>query len=316
MKIVILESLSLSKKEINDIFSPLRKEEHKIVIYDDNPSENEKIERVKDADILVIANGKLSKNVIEKAKKLKYVAVAFTGVDHVDLEACKKKNIKVSNAAGYSTESVTELTFGLIISLLRNIVTLDTETRKSKTKDGYKFFDLSGKTLGVIGTGEIGSRVAEIGLAFGCEVIAFNKSENENLKEKGVIYYSLEKVLKDSDIVTIHLPYTNETENLINEKSLKLMKKSALLINTARGPIIDNRALAKALKEDRIGGAGIDVYDIEPPLKEDNPLLDTKNSILLPHIGFFTKEAMIRRGDITKENIVNYLKGQQKNIIL
>ena len=316
MNIVILESLSLPEKELKNIFKPLMKLGHKIQIFEDKPDDSEKKIRVKEADILVIANGKLSKEVIESANRLKYIAVAFTGVDHVDLDTCKSLNIKVSNAAGYSTESVSELTFGLIISLLRNIVPLDLKTREGKTKDGYNFFDLNGKTLGVIGTGSIGSKVAEIGLAFGCKVIAHNRSEKESLKNKGVKYLTLEELLKESDIVTLHIPYTKETHHLINKNNINLMKKSAFIVNTARGLIIDNKALAQALKEKVISGAGIDVFDIEPPLNEDNPLISTENTILLPHIGFYTREAMVRRAYLTKENIENFLKDKQKNIVL
>lgn len=316
MNIVVLESLSLSKKELENAFNPVKELGHSLTIYEDNPNEKQKKERVQDADILVIANGKLSSDVIKEAKNLKYIAVAFTGVDHVDLDTCKELGIKVSNAAGYSTESVSELTFGLIISLLRNIVPLDEKTRQGKTKEGYNFFDLHGKTLGVIGTGDIGSKVSNIGLAFGCKVIAYNRSEKKDLKKKGIEYVELDRLLKESDIITLHIPYNKETKHLINKDNLNLMKKSAFIINTARGPIIDNDALAKALKSGTIAGAGIDVFDIEPPLSKDNPLLDTKNSVVLPHIGFFTKEAMIRRANITNENIESFLKNKQKNVIL
>ncbi len=316
MKIVILESLSINKAEFEKVISPLEDRGHQIVVYDDKVDEETLKLRVKDADVLVIANMPISAQVIEAAEKLKYIAVAFTGVDHVDLDKCKEKNIKVSNAAGYSNNSVAELAFGLMISLLRKILILDDVIREGGTKTGYGQFDLKGKILGVLGTGEIGSVVAEIGLAFGCNVIAYNRSESADLICKGVKYLSLEEVLKNSDIVTIHMPLTSETKNLINKNMLGLMKDTAFLINTARGPIIDNNALAKALEEGVIAGAGIDVFDMEPPIPMDYPLLDAPNTILVPHIAFATEEAMIRRAEITIRNIISWENNKQENIIV
>ncbi|MFA5524978.1 MAG: NAD(P)-dependent oxidoreductase, partial [Tissierellales bacterium] len=152
--------------------------------------------------------------------------------------------------------------------------------------------------------------------AFGCNVLAYNRTENEDLKNKGVTYLSLEELLKESDIVSIHLPLTKETKGLIDAEKLKLMKKDALLINTARGPIVDNAALADALNNGQIGGAGIDVFDMEPPLPSDYPLLNAPNTVLTPHIGFATKEAMKRRAEITFENINKWLEGNPQNRVI
>ena len=316
MKIVILEPLSISTEELTKVIKPLVDNGHELVIYEDKVNDETLKSRVKDADVLVIANMPLSGEVINSAEKLKYIAVAFTGVDHVDLDMCKEKGIKVSNAAGYSNNSVAELAFGLMISLLRNIVVLDDVVREGGTKSGYGQFDLMGKTLGVLGTGEIGSVVAEIGLAFGCNVIAYNRSENKDLKNKGVKYLTLDEVLAISDIVTIHMPLTSSTKNLISKEKLSLMKPTAFLINAARGPIVDNNALAKALEDGVIAGAGIDVFDMEPPIPMDYPLLDAPNTVLAPHVGFATEEAMVRRAEITINNIINWDKGQQENIII
>lgn len=316
MKIVVLESLSVNIKELERIIQPINNMGHEITIYEDKVDEETLKVRVKDADILVIANMPLSGVVIDAAEKLKFISVAFTGVDHLDLNKCKEKGIRVSNAAGYSTNSVAELAFGLMISLLRNIVVLDDVIRDGGTKTGYGQFDLKGKTLGVLGTGEIGSCVAEIGLAFGCNVIAYNRSENTELINKGVIYKSLEEVLSQSDIVTIHMPLNNETKGIINKERLELMKPSSFLINTARGPIVDNKALAVALDSGVIAGAGIDVFDMEPPLPMDYELLDAPNVILVPHIGFATEEAMVRRANITFKNISMWEEKNQQNIII
>lgn len=317
MEIVILESLGISDEELNVISKSLTDNGHKLVVYNDGKLDDETLKiRIKDAEILVLANTPLSGEVIDTAEKLKYISVAFTGYNHIDLEKCKEKGIKVSNAAGYSTNSVAEITFGLIISLLRNIVPLETIVRDGGTKNGYRQSDLKGKTLGVLGTGDIGGAVAELGLAFGCKVIAYNRSEKPALISKGVEYKSLDEVLKSSDIVTIHTPLTDETKHLIDKDKLELMKASSFLINTAVGPIVDNDALAEALRNGTIAGAGLDRVDIEPPIPADYPILDAPNVVLLPHIGFATEEAMVRRAKITFENIVKWEKGEQENIVL
>ena len=317
MKIVILESLEVSKEELNIISKPLTDNGHELVVYNDGKLDSETLKtRIKDADVIVIANTPLSGEVIDAAEKLKYISVAFTGYDHIDLEKCKEKGIKVSNAAGYSTNSVAEITAGLIISLLRNIVPLEAVVRNGGTKKGYRQIDLKGKTLGILGTGDIGGAVAELGLAFGCKVIAYSRSEKPGLISQGVEYKSLDEVLKASDIVTIHMPLTDETKHLIDKDKLALMKTSSLLINTAVGPIVDNNALAEALHNGTIAGAGLDRVDMEPPIPADYPILDAPNTVLLPHIGFATEEAMLRRAKITFENIVKWEKGQQENTVL
>jgi len=317
MKIVILESLGISDEEFTRISKPLTDNGHEIVAYDDGKTDDETLKtRIKDAEILVLANMPLSGEVIDAAEKLKFISVAFTGYDHIDLEKCKEKGIQVSNAGGYSTNSVAELTFGLIIALLRSIVPLEAIIREGGTKSGYRQTDLNGKTLGVLGTGEIGGAVAKLGLAFGCQVIAYNRSEKQDLIDKGVEYKPLDEVLELSDIVTIHMPLTNETKNLIDKDKLALMKTSSFLINTAVGPIVDNDALAEALHNEIIAGAGLDRVDMEPPVPADYPMLDAPNTVLVPHVGFATDEAMIRRADITFNNIIKWEKGAQENIVL
>ena len=317
MKVVVLESLGISDDEFNKLSKPLADNGHELVVYNDGKLDDETLKtRIKDAEVIVIANTVLKGEVIDAAEKLKYISVAFTGYNHIDLEKCKEKGINVSNAAGYSTNSVAEITFGLIISLLRNIVPLETIVREGGTKDGYRQIDLKGKTLGVLGTGDIGSAVADIGLAFGCKVIAYNRSEKPALISKGVEYKSLDEVLQSSDIVTLHTPLTDETKHLIDKDKLALMKPSAFLINTAVGPIVDNDALAAALRNGTIAGAGLDRVDMEPPVPADYPILDAPNVVLLPHIGFATEEAMVRRAEITFNNIVKWEKGEQENTVL
>lgn len=317
MKIVILEFLGISDDEFNTVTKPLTDNGHELVVYDDGKADSETLKtRIKDAEALVLANMPLCAEVIDAAENLRYISVAFTGYDHVDLGKCREKGIKVSNAAGYSTNSVAELTFGLIITLLRSMVPLEKIVREGGTKRGYRQTDLKGKTLGVLGTGDIGSAVAELGLAFGCHVIAYNRSEKPELKSKGVEYKSLDDVLKASDIVTLHMPLTDETRGLIGKDKLALMKASSILINTAIGPIVDHDALAEALRNGTIAGAGLDRVDMEPPIPADYPILGAPNTVLVPHVGYATDEAMVRRANIAFNNITQWEKGEQENIVI
>lgn len=316
MKIVILESLGIDKKEFDRITQPLVDSGHELVAYEDKVDDEGLKARVRDADVIVLANMPLSGEVIAAAEKAKFISVAFTGYDHVDLEIAKKMGIKVSNAGGYSTNSVAELAIALMISLLRNMVVLEGVVREGGTKAGYSQSDLMGKTLGILGTGAIGSYVAELGLAFGCKVIAYSRSENPRLLNQGVEYMPLDEVLKASDIVSIHTPLTVETRGMINEEKLRLMKPTSLLINTGIGPVVDNAALAKALHEGIIGGAGLDRVDMEPPIPQDYPILSAPNVVIMPHIGFATSQALARRAEITFNNITSWEKGEQENIVL
>lgn len=314
MNIVVLEDLGLPESQIREIAKPITDEGHQLTIYERTEDIELIKERVKDADILVIANMPLSGEVIRAAENLKYISIAFTGYDHVDLKACKERDIQVSNAAGYSTVSVPELVFGMVISFLRSIHTLDRTTREGKTKAGSTQKEIYGKKFGIIGTGAIGSRVAKLALAFGADVLAYSRREKEELKSLGVKYVSLDELLSESDIVSIHTPLTEETKGLIDKEKIALMKPTSILVNTARGPIVDTQALVEALKEGKIAGACLDVFDQEPPLPKDYPILSLPNTLVTPHIGFATEEAMVRRAHITfSENIYNWLKGKHIN---
>lgn len=316
MKIVMLQSLGISDAKLASLTGSLKERGHELVVYTE-PADDETLKaRVRDADVLIVANMPLSGAVIAAAKQLKFISVAFTGYDHIDLEQCKAQGVKVSNAAGYSTRSVAEITFGLIIGLLRSMVPLEGIVRQGGTKQGYLQSDLYGKTLGVVGTGAIGSAVAELGLAFGCKVIAYNRSEKPELVQKGVRYQPLDALLQASDIVSLHVPLTDDTRHLINAEGLQLMKPTSILINTAVGPIVDSDALANALHEGTIAGAGLDRVDMEPPVPADYPLLAAPNILILPHVGYATDEALERRADITFNNIHQWEQGAQDNIVL
>ncbi len=313
MKIVFLEPLGIAKEDLQRRISNEVSSAHEIVYYDNRVEDVKSlIERSQYADIVVLSNFKYSKEVIEKCTNLKMICVAFTGVDHVDVAYCKERGIRVCNCAGYSTVAVADVVFGMVISLARNFIPCDTVCREEGTKDGLVGFELEGKKFGLIGLGAIGTRVANIAKAFGCEVYAYSRTV-KNIE--GIKFVSKEELLSTCDIVSLHVPQTAETINLIDEKALSLMKPTAMLINTARGPVVNSEALAKALNEGKIAAAGIDVFEIEPPIAKKHPLLNTPNTIVTPHIAFATKQAFEKRADIVAKNIKLWLDDTPQNVI-
>lgn len=311
MKISLIDPLLVDDKIIESHKEKIEKLGHEFQYFKKSASDDEKIiERLKDSDVAIITNNKFSKNVIENTN-LKLIDVAFTGFNHVDIDACNEKNIIVENASGYSDDSVAELVLGLAISLMRKF----NENRKNMYEDeSFKVIGqiIKGKTVGVVGTGKIGIRVIELFKAFGANILAYSRSEKDEVKNLGAKYVSLDELLKNSDIVTIHLPQNKETCGFIGKNELDLMKDKAILINCARGPIVDNDYLAKLLNEDKLR-AGIDVFDMEPPIDKNYPLRNAKNTVLTNHVGFLTQEAMDIRCEIVFDNLYKFLDGKIVN---
>jgi phosphoglycerate dehydrogenase-like enzyme len=297
MNIKIIEPIGKSEEAIRSRLRDLiERGGHRLFISDTRGmTDAELIKNVSDADILLLSNRPLSRAVIEACSKLKSICVAFTGIDHVDQEACKARGIILHNAAGYAVHAVSELAIGLMISLLRRIVLADATVRAGGNNRELAGHELFGKTLGIIGCGAIGLQVARLCNAFGCRVLGF---ERHVLRANGVAIeqVELDELLSQSDIVSLHLPLTAETRGFIGREQLARMKRSAILINTARGPVGDQSALIEALNQNRLAGAGIDVFDMEPPLPSDHPILKAPNTVLAPHIGFETVEAMSAKG--------------------
>ncbi|MCB6992034.1 2-hydroxyacid dehydrogenase [bacterium 210820-DFI.6.37] len=315
MNIVMLESLAIREELLHQYTEPLIQAGHTFKAYQRDDDINTQIQRCKDADILIIANMPLKGEVIESCPNLKFIDIAFTGVDHVDIQAAQRMGIAVSNASGYSNDSVAELTLCMMLSLLRNVPQVDQRCRNGQTKDGLVGNELRGKTVGIIGTGAIGSRVGELCRAFGCKTIAYNGfSKKESTEE--ITYLPLEEMLSQSDIITLHCPVTEQSKGLINAESLRSVKDGAILINAARGPVVDSQALADALNRGKVAGAGIDVFEKEPPLEKDHPLLRTPNTIVTPHVAFATAESMEKRAKIVFDNIDSWLSGSQINKVI
>lgn len=313
MKIILVEPIGYTSKELTKVKTDFQALNHEFITYHNKPSsEEELIERAQNADVLLLSNFQVSENVIEACSNLKMISVAFAGVDHIPMDLCRKKNILVSNAAGYSNHAVAELTIGSAISLLRKILWADSQTRQLSHREGFLGTELYGKTFGIIGTGQIGSEVAHLANAFGCKVLAYNRSI-KNIPN--VEFCNLDYLLQNSDIISLHVPLNKGTKHLINKEKLHLVKPSAIVINTARGPVVDYKALSAALKDAQIAGAAVDVYEKEPPLDNNHPLFEAQNTILLPHIGYATREAIRLRGKIVIDNIIGWLNGNPKNVM-
>ena len=315
MNIVLLESLGVPEEVLNACAKPLVDAGHTFRAYPKDTDPQVQIERAKDADVIMIANMPLTGEVISASPKLKFIDVAFTGVDHVDLACAKAKGIQVSNAAGYSTQAVAELSVCMMLSLLRNVPQVEARCRAGQTKDGLVGSELRGKTVGIVGAGAIGSRTAELCHAFGCKVLAY-KRHVSGREPAFLEFVPLDALLSRSDIVSLHCPLNDESRGLIGEENIGKMKPGALLINAARGPVVDSKALAAALNSGRLGGAGIDVFETEPPLSTDHPLLHSKNTIVTPHVAFASAESMEERCKIVFSNIQGWIDGAQANVIL
>jgi len=286
--------------------------------------------------ISVFIYSRISKEVISSLPSLKLITTRSTGFDHIDLKEAKKRKISVCNVPFYGENTVAEHTFALILSLSRNVHKSYLRTlRGDFSIEGLKGFDLKDKTLGVIGAGHIGLHVIRIAKGFGMQVLAFDTHQNKFLAEVlGFKYVSLEHLLKNSHIITLHVPYTKSTHHLINRENINLIKKGAILINTSRGAVVDTEALIEALDKKILSGVGLDVLEGEELIKEEKQLLYDKkklealanlvkshillsrdNVVFTPHIGFYSQEALERILETTVGNIFRFLEGKPQNVV-
>ena len=316
MKIVLLESLGIPAELLKSYADKLEAKGHTFAAYEKNTDAQVQIDRAQDADVIMIANMPLKGEVIRACKNLKFINVAFTGVDHVDLAAAKEMGVKVSNASGYSTQSVAELALGMMLSLLRNVPQVEERCRAGKTKDGLVGTELRGKTVGIVGAGAIGQNTGRLCKAFGCKVIAYNHRPKQAAEGTIDEFVDLDTLTRESDIISLNCPLNDSTRGMFDFGRIAMMKKTAILINVARGPAVDSRALADALNEGRIAGAGIDVFETEPPLDVNHPLLHTPNTIVTPHVAFASKESMALRAQIVFDSLDSFIAGKQVNVIL
>ena len=309
MKIVCVESLGIPQTRFEQLQKHYAAMGHTFQYYMDRREDEDTLaERMREADIAIISNIKLPAAVLSQCPQLKYLSVAFTGLDHIDLAYCEKHGIRVQNAAGYSTTAVSELAVGMMIDLLRNIVTLSEAMHQGGSRGAFLGRELRGKTVGIVGTGAIGTATARLLVAFGCKVIAWSRTRRPEVEAMGIQYVEFDDLLKQSDIVSLHVPLCDATRGLIGERELALMKPTSLLVNTARGPVCDIAAVGKALIENRIAGAAFDVFEKEPPLPLDHLLLSTNRCLVTPHVAFATEESFASRADIVFGHVDDYLK--------
>ena len=313
--IAILEDLNVEKDKLEELKKPFIEKGHQFKEFNKTTDEDTLIQQLQGVDVVILANMPLSDRIIQQANDLKYIDVAFTGVDHIGLQACKQKGIHVSNASGYSNEAVAELAIGMAITLLRNIREVEQRCRNHGTKDGLVGTEIKGKTVGIIGMGKIGSRSAELFHAFGANILSPEGHHHaQNLSY--IQYASEEELYQKSDIVVLHCPLNDSTRGMVNQTKLSMMKSSAILINLARGPVVNTDDLIEALNIGVIAGAGLDVFDTEPPLSNDLPIMHAKNTLLTPHIAYASKEAMITRAEIVFNNLKDWFDGKVSNQIL
>ncbi len=314
MKIAIMESLGIGEQELKSCMAPFEQEGHTFCVFEKTTDEKTLIRQAEDADVMILANMPMPAPVLENCPNLKFVDIAFTGVDHVAMDVLRSRGIVASNASGYSNEAVAELGVGMVIGLLRNLPQTQVRCRAGGTKDGLVGCELKGKTVGILGLGKIGRRSAELYHAFGCDILASSRTVHEDCPDY-IRQVSRQELLEQSDVVILHCPLNDSTRGMIEKTALASMKPTAVLVNLARGPVVKTQDLADALNNGVIAGAAIDVFDREPPLSPDEPLLHAKNTIVTPHIAFASKESMSLRAQIVFENLRCWLDGAPINVV-
>lgn len=290
-------------------------------VYDRTSPENV-IKRAKGANALIINKTIVTREILEELKpELEYIGLQSTGYNVVDCQAAKELGIIVSNIPSYSTNAVAQLVFAFILQITNQVAVHSKAVKSGEwcSCPDFCFWktpltELAGKTIGIIGFGAIGKKVAEIAEAFGMKVLAYAPRPKDKGKLNTVEFVELESLLKNSDIITCHCPLTPDTTNLINKKTISIMKKSAIFINTSRGPVVNEKALADALNNGDIAGAGLDVLETEPA-KAGNPLLSARNCYITPHIAWAAKETRGRLLGILEDNLKAYIDGNPQNVV-
>ena len=313
-KIVVLDGHTLNPGDLNwDALGKIGE----LTVHDRTPP-GQVVKRAAEAEIIFTNKALLPTEAINALPSLKYIGVLATGYNVVDIIAARARDIPVTNIPGYGTESVAQMTFALILELAQQPALHDVSVHAGDWSDCPDFcywkkplIELNELTLGLVGYGAISQAVARLGRAFGMKILVHTRTKR---KEEGAKFVDCETVFKESDVVSLHCPLTDENQGFVNAKLLGQMKPTAFLINTARGPLVNEADLAKALNEEQITGAATDVLSVEPP-NTDNPLLDAKNLIITPHIGWATHAARERLMNIAADNLHAFLRGTPQNVV-
>lgn len=318
MKAVILDGFALREGDMD--WSPIEKMTDSLTIYP-RTVPDQIIERLQDAELAIVNKANINEDVLAACPKLKWVGVTATGVDSLDIAACRRHNVDVANVPAYSTDSVAQHTFALLLSLCHSCAPYDTAIREGywqiDVPQGaipFPLMELAGKTMGLIGYGDIGKRVAAIGSALGLRILCHTRTVREEYHAHPVQFVSAEEIWAQSDIISLHCPSTPETRGILNKNSLSQCKKGVYIINTARGLLVDEQAMADALQCGQVGAFAADVVSTEP-MREDNPLRNAPRVLLTPHIAWATPEALARLAQTVADNLASFLAGKPQNIV-
>ena len=321
LKIVYLDRVTAGLIDLKERFSKYGE----YIEYGDTDS-SEIDERIKDVDVVITTRIKLGKKQFEKAEKLKLILVTATGFNHIDVKSANEFGIKVANVSGYSTNSVAQLAITFLLNGLTPVNRYYEEVKDGKWMDitvpdyqKYPIDDVNGKILGIVGFGNIGKRVAQVAEILGMEVMVAKNTEKDNAKtgsvieKDGFLRYDLDEVLEKCDILTLHVPLTDSTRNLINLEKMKKMKKSAVILNLARGPVINQEDLYFALKNKIIKSAAVDVTSVEP-IEKNSKLFQLDNILITPHIAWKSEKSMIKLMDDVEKNLKLFLEGRLEGL--
>lgn len=321
LKIVYLDRITAGPIDLKERFSKYGE----YIEYGDTDS-GEVDERIKDVDVVITTRIKLGREQFKKAKKLKLILITATGFNHIDVKSANEFGIKVANVSGYSTNSVAQLAITFLLNELTPVNRYYEEVRDGKWMNitvpdyqKYPIDDVNGKILGIVGFGNIGKRVAQVAEILGMEVMVAKNTEKDNAKTDSVIEkggflrYDLDEVLEKCDVLTLHVPLTDSTRNLINLEKMKKMKKSAIILNLARGPVINQEDLYFALKNKIIKSAAIDVTNVEP-IEKNSKLFELDNILVTPHIAWKSEKSMVKLMDDVEENLKLFLEGRLEGL--
>lgn len=317
MKIVVLDGYTLNPGDLD--WNRL-KALGEVTIYDRTPAEKT-VERIGDAEIVYTNKTVIDKAVLDAAKSVKWIGVLATGYNVVDVEYAKAKGIPVANIPTYGTTAVAQFVFAHLLNICHHVsehAQAVQEGQWQRSGDfcfwNYPLIELVGKTMGIIGFGRIGQQTAQIAVAFGMKVLAFDSYQNKALETENIHYADLDTVLAQSDVISLHCPLFPSTEGIINKGNIAKMKDGVIIINTSRGPLVVEQDLADALASGKVAYAGLDVVSSEP-IKDNNPLLGAKNCVITPHIAWAPKESRLRLMNIAVDNLEAFLKGEPVNVV-
>lgn len=317
MKIVVLDGYTLNPGDLSwDGLQQLGE----VTVYDRTPGDKV-LERSREAEVLLTNKTPLGRDTIKQLPALKFIGVLATGYNIIDIEAAKRQSVLVANVPAYGASSVAQLTFALLLELCHHVQRHSDSVMEGKwtRSPDFCFWDfplmeLAGKTMGIIGFGKIGQKAGDLATAFGMNILAAGRHHSDQSHRKNFRWAAVPELLSASDVVSLHCPLSPETKGLINKESLRLMKRSAVLLNTSRGALLVDEDLADALNNGVIAGAGLDVLSVEPP-SGDNPLFGAKNCLITPHIAWATKEARTRLMDMTIGNLSAFIAGKPVNVV-